>query len=237
MMMDYMLPKRVMSWREAWDIYFEQNGGALFNDLARYGIKVPACAAQAAIDKEHVSHQAWAVFYQYCGVSNFHAWTPSPSEMDWLSNKYPNTFDKYYRPRFEHWAEEARQGRRFNNATLPQICQVCQIPMFFTEPNDPTKICYRESVYKSEKYHFCSDHCKAIFDHEPEKYVQAWLPPHQIYMGNCFPEGVDPTMPGFNALDEVLKYYHINKGRDNGEFVGSEDEKNFSAWRELAGKN
>ena len=30
MMMDYMLPKRVMSWKEAWEIYFEQNGGALW---------------------------------------------------------------------------------------------------------------------------------------------------------------------------------------------------------------
>jgi hypothetical protein len=38
-MMDYMLPKRVMSWKEAWEIYFEQNGGALFKDLARYGIR------------------------------------------------------------------------------------------------------------------------------------------------------------------------------------------------------
>ena len=37
MMMDYMLPKRVMSWKEAWEIYGEQNGGALFADLARYG--------------------------------------------------------------------------------------------------------------------------------------------------------------------------------------------------------
>jgi phenol hydroxylase P3 protein len=38
-MMDYMLPKRVMSWKEAWEIYGEQNGGALFKDLARYGIR------------------------------------------------------------------------------------------------------------------------------------------------------------------------------------------------------
>jgi len=46
MMMDYMLPKRVMSWKEAWEVYFEENGMALFKDLARYGIKVPACVEQ-----------------------------------------------------------------------------------------------------------------------------------------------------------------------------------------------
>ena len=237
MMMDYMLPKRVMSWKEAWEIYFEQNGGALFNDLARYGIKVPKCATQAVVDKEHVSHQAWATFYQYGAAADFHTWMPSPSEMDWLSEKYPNTFDKYYRPRFEYWAEQHKAGNRYYNLTLPMLCQTCQIPMLFTEPSDPTKICYRESDYKGEKYHFCSDGCKEIFDHEPEKYVQGWLPVHQIHQGNCFDPGVDPTAPGFNPLAAVLDHYHLNQGRDNMEFEGSEDQKNFDAWRAMAAKN
>jgi phenol hydroxylase P3 protein len=237
MMMDYMLPKRVMSWKEAWEIYFEQNGGALFNDLARYGITVPKCAAQAALDKEHVSHQAWATFYQYGAAADFHTWMPSSSEMDWLSEKYPNTFDKYYRPRFEYFAEQHKAGNRFYNLTLPMLCQTCQIPMLFTEPADPTKICYRESDYKGEKYHFCSDGCKEIFDHEPEKYIQAWLPVHQIHQGNCFDPGVDPAAPGFNPLAAVLDHYHINQGRDNMEFEGSEDQRNFAAWRTMAAKN
>jgi len=28
MMMDYMLPNKVMSWKDAWEVYYEQNGGA-----------------------------------------------------------------------------------------------------------------------------------------------------------------------------------------------------------------
>jgi len=28
-------------WKEAWEIYAEENGGALFNDLARYGVRAP----------------------------------------------------------------------------------------------------------------------------------------------------------------------------------------------------
>ena len=32
-MMDYMLPKKVMSWAEAWGIYWEENGMALFHDF------------------------------------------------------------------------------------------------------------------------------------------------------------------------------------------------------------
>ena len=92
------------------------------------------------------------------------------------------------------------------------LCQVCQIPMLFTEPDDPTKICYRESDYQGEKYHTCSDGCKHIFDDEPEKYIQAWLPVHQIYQGNCFPEGTDPTVEGFDPLAaSMLEWCHIEE--------------------------
>ena len=237
MMMDYMLPKRVMSWKEAWEIYFEENGGALFKDLARYGIKMPACAEQIRQEKDHLSHQVWATFYNYGGATDFHTWMPTEDEMQWLSQKYPDTFDKYYRPRFEFWREQQEKGNRFYNKTLPMLCQTCQIPMLFTEPGDPTKICYRERTYKGNKYHFCSDHCQHIFDNEPEKYVQAWLPVHQIYQGNCFPEGADPTAPGFDPLAAVLEYYRLNVGHDNGEFEGSEDHRNFEAWRGMAKRN
>lgn len=237
MMMDYMLPKRTMSWKEAWEVYFEENGGALFKDLARYGITMPKCAEQIALEKDHLSHQAWSTFYNYAAAANFHTWMPDEDEMAWLSSKYPNSFDKQYRPRYEFWREQAAKGNRFYNKTLPMLCQTCQIPMLFTEPGDPTKICYREVDYKGDKYHFCSDHCKEIFEHEPEKYVQAWLPVHQIYQGNCFPEGTDPTVEGFDPLAAVLKYYNFEHGRDNLDFDISEDKKNFDEWRGQATKN
>jgi len=152
MMQDYMLPKRVMSWKEAWEIYAEQNGGALFNDLARYGVRPPKGFAAACGDKDYLSHQAWSVFYSYGAAAPFHTWTPSPEENDWLSAKYPSSFDKYYRPLWEFYAEQQKQGNRFYNKTLPMLCQTCQIPMFFTEPGDPTRICYRESDYNGMKY-------------------------------------------------------------------------------------
>jgi phenol hydroxylase P3 protein len=237
MMMDYMLPKRTMSWKEAWEVYFEENGGALFKDLARYGITMPKCAEQIALEKDHLSHQAWSTFYNYAAAANFHTWMPDEDEMAWLSSKYPESFDKHYRPRYEFWREQAAKGNRFYNKTLPMLCQTCQIPMLFTEPGDPTKICYREVDYKGDKYHFCSDHCKEIFEHEPEKYVQAWLPVHQIYQGNCFPEGTDPTVEGFDPLAAVLQYYNLEHGRDNLDFDISEDKKNFDEWRGQATKN
>ena len=65
MMMDYMLPKRVMSWAEAWEMYFEKNGGALFQDLARYGIRLPKYHEVATKEKDRLSHEAWATFNNY----------------------------------------------------------------------------------------------------------------------------------------------------------------------------
>ena len=231
MMQDYMLPKRVMSWKEAWEMYAEENGGALFRDLARYGIREPAGWKEACEGKDHISHQAWNTFYNYAAAAPFHTWVPEDSELKWLSEKYPTSFDKYYRPRLEHFRAEQQAGKRFYNTTLPMLCTTCQIPMVFTEPGDPSKICYRESTYLGDKYHFCSDGCKHVFDDEPEKYVQSWLPVHQIYQGNCFKEGTDPTKEGFEPLAAVLDWYGINVGRDNFDFEGSEDQKNFDAWR------
>jgi len=237
MMMDYMLPKRVMSWKEAWEIYAEENGGALFRDLARYGVKVPLGWEQACKAKDHLSHMAGNVFYNYGAAAPFHTWAPSEEDMKWLSAKYPDSFDKYYRPLWEHYAKEQKEGRRFYNKTLPMLCQTCQIPMFFTEPDDPTKIAYRESDWRGNKFHFCSDGCKHIFDNEPEKFAQSWLPVHQIYQGNCFPEDVDPSKPDFDPLMEVLRYYKMEFGRDNLDYADSQDKKNFEAWRAQATTN
>jgi phenol/toluene 2-monooxygenase (NADH) P3/A3 len=230
MMMDYMLPKRVMSWAEAWEMYFEKSGGALFRDLERYGIRLPKYHDVAAKEKHRLSHEVWAVFYNYTHAAGFHTWIPEPSEMAWLSEKYPTTFDRLYRPRFEYWREQQAKGSRFYNPTLPMLCQVCQIPMAFTEPDDPSLICYRSSDYRGEKFHFCSDGCKDIFDYEAEKYVNAWLPVHQIYQGNCFPAGTDPTAEGFQPLPAVLQYYGFDPTSAGGDFSDSPDRRNWERW-------
>ena len=146
---------------------------------------------------------------------------PEDSELDWLSAKYPDTFDKYYRPRFEYWREQAEAGNRFYNPTLPMLCQTCQIPMGFTEPGDPSTICFRHSDYDGNRYHFCSDGCKDIFDNEPEKFCQSWMPVHQIYQGNC----------GGATVPDVLNWYHLGVGVDNFDYAQSQDFKNWQAWK------
>ena len=97
MMMDYMLPKKIMSWKDAWEMYYEEAGGALFDDLARYGIRPPKHAETARKEKDRISHEVWAIFYQYTQAAAFHTWDVSDEEMAWLSEQYPDTFDKHYK--------------------------------------------------------------------------------------------------------------------------------------------
>ncbi|EIK53318.1 YHS domain-containing protein [Stutzerimonas stutzeri] len=226
-MMDYMLPKRVMSWREAWNIYGVENGGALFKDLARYGIRPPKHWDQAEEAIDHMSHQLMLALYQWKFGTAFHVWVPSEEDMDWLSKKYPTTFDKYYRPRWEHIKKhEAATGAPFNNFGLPKLCQCCQLPTLFTEPGDPTLTCHRESVYKGDTYHFCSDGCKDIFDNEPEKYIQAWLPMPGLMQA-----------PLHGDLGAWMDWAFLTDGQDNGDFATSQDRENFERWRAQSTSN
>ena len=225
-MMDYMLPKRVMSWREAWNIYGIENGTALFRDLARYGIRAPAGWDDAEKAIDHMSHQFMLGLYQWSFGTAFHSWIPSDDDMTWLSKKYPDTFDQYYRPRWEHIKKLKAADTPFANYGLAKLCQTCQLPIVFTEPDDPTRLAQREGDYKGEKYHFCSEGCQHIFEDEPEKYVQAWLPMPQLFQA---PIGGD--------LAAWMDWVSLRNGTDNGDYDGSEDQKNFEAWRAMATSN
>jgi phenol hydroxylase P3 protein len=219
-MQDYMLTNTPMSWKEAWDIYFVENGGALFEDLGRYGLKMPKHHELATAEAEHLSHQVWSVFCALGNATGFHTFEPSEEKMAWLSEKYPNTFDKYYRPRFELWKRQKAEGTFEYLASLPQLCQVCQIPMIFTEvETDPMQISFRNTKYKGDNYHFCSDGCKDVFENEPEKYVQAWLPVHQIFQGNC----------GGATVPEVLEWYKFQP-EDGGDYFDSLDYRRWQEW-------
>ena len=123
--------------------------------------------------------------YQFSHAAAFTTTMPDADAQTWLAENYTETFDQLYRPLWDKEQKNLDAGGRHFVRGLPQLCQVCQIPMLFTEPGDPTTLCQRDSVYKGEKFQTCSNGCQWIFEREPEKYVQAWLPVHQIYQGNC----------------------------------------------------
>lgn len=225
-MMDYMLPKRVMSWREAWNIYGLENGGALFKDLGRYGIRPPKGWDDAESSVDHMSHQFMLGLYQWSFGSSFHAWIPSDEDLTWLSRKYPDTFDRFYRPRWEHIRKLEAAGTPFKNFGLAKMCQTCQLPVVFTEPGDPGVLCSRELDYKGNTYHFCSDGCQHIFENEAEKYVQSWLPLPALFQE-----------PLFGDLAAWMDWVSLKDGHDNGDYSVSVDKQNFEQWRGLSTSN
>ena len=223
-MLDYMLPRKVMSWKESFELYFEEQMlGGLFEDLAFYGITPPRHVEDAIKEKDILSHQVYWTLYQFSFAAAFTTSAPSDEHMDWLSQAYPDTFDTHYRPLWEKEKKNIEAGGRHFAPGLPQLCQVCQVPMLFTEPGDATTFAQRESEFEGEIYHTCSNGCQWIFEREPEKYRQAWLPVHQIYQGNCG----GPTVP------EVLEWYGLQDG-DAGEYIGSRDHRNWQAWHDEA---
>ncbi len=223
MLQDYMVSKRVGSWRESWDTYVEAPVEALFAELAQYGLKKPAGWNAACAAKDHLSHQAWNAFYGYGHALAFHTWVPGNDELEWLDRKYPNSFDRWYRPRLAHYAQLEAAGQRFHNHTLPMQCQVCQQPMMFTEPVDGRWIAYRKTQHEDENFHFCSDQCQTIFGNEPEKYLQANLPSHAILKSLR-------GAPIEDALQASIAELGVVIGRDSGEFSGSEDDAHFTEW-------
>ena len=223
MLQDYMVPKRGGSWKESWDTYVEAPVEALFAELAAYGLKKPAGWQAACAAKDHLSHQAWNAFYGYGHALAFHTWVPGTDELEWLDRKYPNSFDRWYRPRLNHYAQCEAAGQRFHNHALPMQCQVCQQPMMFTEPGDGRWIAYRETQHEDESFHFCSDQCQTIFENEPDKYVQASLPSHAILQARRYEDTEGVLQASIADLGIVV-------GRDTGAFHGSEDDTNFTLW-------
>ena len=89
-MMDYMLPKKIMSWKEAFELYFEkQMLEGLFPDLEYYGIRPPRHMQQAIAEKEYMSHQVYWILYQFSHAANFNTTVPPREELDWMSQAVP----------------------------------------------------------------------------------------------------------------------------------------------------
>jgi phenol hydroxylase P3 protein len=127
-----------------------------------------------------------------------------------------------YRPRLLFMREQEEAGNRYFNNRLPMVCQVCQIPVFYTEPDDPQSICVRIVEWADTKHHCCSDGCADIFNREPEKYVQSLIPPQQIYRGEA---------GGARDIFEYAEWLHLKKDIDTGEYNGSPDHQNWEAWQ------
>lgn len=208
-LVDYYPRIRPISWKKAFEMYVEEqvfNG--LFKDLRKYGIRLPKHAEDSIKEKEHYSHVTMRILDQFKHANMFRGFQLQPDDYEWLSNEYP-LFDEYYAPFFRR-----NDHNVFANASpgVPAICQVCQVPAEFPDPDNPTKLWTQYSEYNNKTYITCSPGCKHIFEQEPFKYMQIWWPV-EAYLNGEF--GEDPVAGLFKYIgispDEAGEHYSSNE--------------------------
>ena len=232
MMQDYMLPKRVMSWKEAWELYAEEAGGALFKDLARYGIREPKGWARRLRRQgphqppglEHLLQLRRRRRLPHLGAG---------SRRDEVAvAEVPAKLRQVLPPALRALRRAGRAGQALLQRHAADAVHHLPDP-------DAVHRAGRSALDRLPRDAARWRHLPLLqrplprdlrFRFEPEKYRQSWLPVHQIYQGHCFKPDADPTKPDFNPLGEVLRYYEFNLGRDNMDFEGSEDQRHFHEW-------
>lgn len=218
-MLDYVSPIRLLSWKEAFEMYIEdQLLNGLFKDLEAYGIRKPLHYKDAIVEKEHLSHQVALILHRLPHVTFFHTFAPNARDKEWLAEKYGDAWETIWSKKWEI-QEDPNYDRIYPG--LPMLCQTCQVPMIFDEPGQPGgNTAFRTCEHEGEIYHFCSDGCQWVFEQEPDKFKQAWLPVHEILQGNCGP------------MEELGNYWGLEP-EDTGDYYESVDHKNFENWKKI----
>lgn len=117
----------------------------LFKDLRKYGIRPPLHAEDSIKEKNHYSHVTMRILDHYKHANVFRGFKLQEDDYEWLSNEYPETFERYYAPFYrrmdDHVLAVASPG-------IPAVCCVCQIPDEFPDPDNPTKLWTQYSEFK-----------------------------------------------------------------------------------------
>lgn len=221
-LVDYYPRIRPISWKKAFQIYVEEQVfEGLFKDLRKYGIRLPLHAEDSIKEKEHYSHAVMRILDQFKQANIFRTFQLQPDDYEWLSEAYPDTFDRYYSSYFrrndDHVLATANPG-------IPAVCTVCQIPLMFPNPDEPTQIWTQFSEFNNKTYSTCSPGCKHIFELEPSKYVQFWWPA-EAYLSGEFGE----DLPG-----DLFKYFSFAP-EEAGEHYSSLEHKRWLEHRQHMG--
>ena len=225
MAQDYMLTKHGSSWQDHWQQEVEAVGAARFADLAACGLRLPAGWGDACAAKAHLSHQTWNGFYGHSSSTAFHTWVPNDDELNWLHFKYPDSFNKYYRPRLEYYRAQQAAGQRWQSRGRPMWCRTCHFPAWFTQPGQPRWLVPVQAELDGQTEHFCSVHCRNIFQREPAKYQQSQPRLQQFLAAQAGATGLEFDAFGAAAANGVAP---TEDG--GGEFIGSADQRHFREW-------
>ena len=161
---DMFSTKRAESYAELYHRYVTD--GAVNNILAplrkKYGFEMPRCIETMNAEVPYYSNTLWQLLYAYKRIAPILIPGVTDADRAWLVTKYPDWERSY-----GQWWAEVCAGDGKDEADLPTICHVCQLPCVMPVYHDPVVL---HADYRGGTLAFCSEPCREIFAHEPEIY-------------------------------------------------------------------
>ncbi|MET0594778.1 MAG: YHS domain-containing protein [Polyangiaceae bacterium] len=121
---------------------------------------------------DYYHHMVYASAYSYRATVWFDLVVPGPDDRAWLAEKYPkswSSFDGIWQTVTEHW-QEADIGNDFavHGTAIVSFCNLCQLVL---SAGTPQKNSATSVIHDGNKYMFCSEPCRWIFERERERYA------------------------------------------------------------------
>lgn len=169
--MDYLTPleHRTASFKEFMQEWVIEQ---YLQTLEEYGMKKPWYWETYLDSLETYHHRVYASAYTYRSTVWFNFALPSPDDRAWLRKKYPKYWDQIdpiWEQVTKRW-QETEPGADFavHGTAIVSFCNMCQLVLCGGTPAYNTA---QSLVYQGQKYIFCSEPCRWIFEHEPERYA------------------------------------------------------------------
>ena len=161
--LDYFPKNKPVSYKEAFQRYVVEDFiYGYVSELSQFGLKPPRHLDQALAEIEHGSHTVWRDLYASRNSLWFDVHQPTRDDLEWLKEKYP-AFEGTHAG---FW-EEVANGMDVHADSAPMICDICHFPCTFPEPTTAVAL---PVDFDGERYWFCSEGCKWIFERESNKY-------------------------------------------------------------------
>jgi len=161
---DVLSTNRAESYAELYQRYVTE--GAVNNILVplqkRYGFTMPRSLETMHAEVPYLSNALWQLVFAYKRIAPILCPKVTDADRAWLAGKYPGWDDN-----FGQWWSEVDAGDGKDEANIPTICHVCQLPCVMPLYHDP-KVYHAD--YRGETLAFCSEPCREIFSNEPDIY-------------------------------------------------------------------
>lgn len=145
-----------------------------FRTIDEFGLKKPWYWEIFLKELETYHHMLYVSAYTYRATLWFDVVMPTADDRRWLREKYPEYWediDMVWERLAERWKKSGsgREGEPLMRAVaLPAFCNLCQLPLSAGSPRHNTA---NVLTHEGTEYIFCSQPCRWIFLHEPERYA------------------------------------------------------------------